>query len=707
MKRKDKCFSQRGSTLIMLMIFMAIISMLGTALLGLTFTNFKMKMIQGKVKTTFYSAESALEEAYALILKKVEDAVEDANDKVDDNINNNIDADYYRYDVSTDGSIIWTASGAYVDQDRLMEKIDQWFTSEYEDYIENSSDLVNHLENVTGSYIMYNNYINTTDTALSISVSPSSISFITDGSDRFCKLNVESEYTDADGINEVISRDYSIKLANYDSESSGCINPYIIKKDTDYYYTLDILDVKNITSNAITCYGDIVKEDSSTVEIVDGNVFTSSGSIEISGGDLNIYSTTNSVIEVISGEDIIVSGNYADLNINSDVFCENLLIDKSAQYSSIEIGESGSDPNKKYIVLTKDDLELNGIESSIDIYGSYYGFNYAGYVSDPTNKDRSSIIFNSEDISASANNSRLFISGEASSHDSNYINRNGVLIMGTSYLKFENSNNYQTGECVSLDGNYLAYMQGITDELITSYPTTYSSFDFITCTASGMSFNMVDEMNNSGTSLTGIEKGKLFKDISKISPEPFSINTGNGNIDIRNVIHSNGVYPTTFGDMEVTEDSNKKSFADDLYDIYEHKFYNTVIDYKSANNIVLKHDNGRFCYLNNVNTDSLDIIGPGGSGTGATDTINLSSITEQGIIITRGDVYFTGEVKMEGIVASEGNIYFKDSEDKIIKLNPDVEIIKTSESVISTSGSAINSYYKYSNLVDVSNWKNK
>ncbi|AOT68170.1 hypothetical protein [Geosporobacter ferrireducens] len=64
--------SNQGSVLAVVLIFFAILSTLGAALLDLSTINYKMKLVSQHHKHAFYLAEAAIEEAYALIANEIE-----------------------------------------------------------------------------------------------------------------------------------------------------------------------------------------------------------------------------------------------------------------------------------------------------------------------------------------------------------------------------------------------------------------------------------------------------------------------------------------------------------------------------------------------------------------------------------------------------------------------------------------------------------
>jgi hypothetical protein len=74
--------SNKGSTLILIIICIAFVSILGTLLLSLTISNLQMKSIDHKSKSNFYNAESALDEIKAGLGEKTAYALETAYKKI-------------------------------------------------------------------------------------------------------------------------------------------------------------------------------------------------------------------------------------------------------------------------------------------------------------------------------------------------------------------------------------------------------------------------------------------------------------------------------------------------------------------------------------------------------------------------------------------------------------------------------------------------
>lgn len=75
--------STKGSAMFLVLIAISLISLVGTTVLSLSVTNFKMKTIDRRVKTAFYLAEAGVEEVYSVIIKEIQKAVDIGNMEVE------------------------------------------------------------------------------------------------------------------------------------------------------------------------------------------------------------------------------------------------------------------------------------------------------------------------------------------------------------------------------------------------------------------------------------------------------------------------------------------------------------------------------------------------------------------------------------------------------------------------------------------------
>lgn len=78
--KKSKSNS-KGSTLVILLITTSVIILIGTAVLYLATTNYKMKKLNSDVKRAFYLAEAGIDEAYIIIKEFINDALNYAEEK--------------------------------------------------------------------------------------------------------------------------------------------------------------------------------------------------------------------------------------------------------------------------------------------------------------------------------------------------------------------------------------------------------------------------------------------------------------------------------------------------------------------------------------------------------------------------------------------------------------------------------------------------
>ena len=89
-KLKTLCFrkiNNEGSTIITVLVAMALVSVLGVILLFTSYTGFQMKVTERQSKRNFYEAETAMNEIRAGIQLAVSDAIASANTKVLQNYN--------------------------------------------------------------------------------------------------------------------------------------------------------------------------------------------------------------------------------------------------------------------------------------------------------------------------------------------------------------------------------------------------------------------------------------------------------------------------------------------------------------------------------------------------------------------------------------------------------------------------------------------
>lgn len=67
--------SNKGSTLVMVLVILSVLGLLGASILSLGITHYKIKIIDQRAKKAFYLAESGIDEAAAVILLEIQEAL--------------------------------------------------------------------------------------------------------------------------------------------------------------------------------------------------------------------------------------------------------------------------------------------------------------------------------------------------------------------------------------------------------------------------------------------------------------------------------------------------------------------------------------------------------------------------------------------------------------------------------------------------------
>lgn len=208
--------TEQGSTYIMILISLAVLSILGTAVISYGVVNFKMKNVEKNIKTAFYLAESGIEEGYTVMCSEIKEAIAEANTKVQNDIPDFIDRQREReaadpYDDDSE-YIRGTDGTGSVNKDKVEEKMQEIFEDEFTDYIDTNVD--NVLRNHT-----YTAVDDTIDTN-SATVTVKSVDKFNNGSIYEIKLSSSFDYKD---INRKIEHIFKIGIpifsGNYTSSN--------------------------------------------------------------------------------------------------------------------------------------------------------------------------------------------------------------------------------------------------------------------------------------------------------------------------------------------------------------------------------------------------------------------------------------------------------------------------------------------------------
>lgn len=672
---------KRGATLAYVIVVLAIVATIGTAIVSLSLVNYKTTILETKRTENLYMSESGLDEVEAYIENITQDAVKKGNDAVENNT-----------------ELLGLTGNA------LDEKENEVFKPVYEKYVEEKlkdilkyegdSILINNdilkseddktQSNYTISLIQLNGE-NLKDSKKNKSGIDNNLKF-EDVKDKgkFLSLRFESKFKVKDRSYKDVSLTLNIKVPDFNGvyyeETMPVYNAMAKGLIVGRNVNLDTNSVLNVDGGVVAA-ANLNSEDSFKAYIPPKDQgYNSDDKNYITGINIGNGSTMNSYNgDLISKQSIILNGSNANLNVgktednlnsNYGVYTGNLgiysLINEIQAKDGKVFGKdviNNSNIFSNYPVYTHNDLILNGEGSKIILNDGYYGINDITNIDTLTGRRESSsaIIINSKHIGESSKDSQIKIGEKA-------------VIMGTAYINTEDAG-YQTGESVSTKRNYIAY--------------TYDD-------GTGVTFKYYNPLqlveSRNGNELTLDEKVEYFK---KMAQEHDSINKNGVSLpdDTTSVgaVYSDGKIMVNTNDV-----LNKSQEINDMKD----KFNNSVNEIKplvEEININKKEavrkfdDNGNLIYIDMSGSryvDKLDIVGAeyidnkiekfdGGY------KVYLKNKKCNGIIITNRNINICDNVDFEGTIITTGNItiesgrkanikYDKNITNNIISENPGV-----------------------------------
>ena len=398
--------------MLMLVIAVAVISMLGTSILAVTLMNYKIKLANTEMKEAFYLSESGLDNAYANAYELIVDAVEEADKEAQDFIES------FTPEKMLD--LIELGDTAYL----LPKTLDEDIVYSYDEN-EIQKDAKIKFETVYKNFILAEEDYHDKDNIADILRNASDVDLIVDVinepllfSGNSMIVEIESEYTSDKGIRKTTSVSLLVDVPKYNESYT------VVTKKVDVNpFWLKALAARNLNIESSSIFkGDVYVEENLNVNssginpkfhnvlAVRGYTSTADERDENKGIRLNAFSTTNV----------------------SDVYAKNILLTVSG--AKLRADTAGS---KLYV---RDDLEIKSSNHIVYINGSYWGFSDGS-------------IYGTADSSSGINiNETTGLS---------FTITENLYLNGTSYIDVVNSSGkkYQTGESLSVKGNYRAYLQ--------------------------------------------------------------------------------------------------------------------------------------------------------------------------------------------------------------------------------------------------------
>lgn len=627
----NKLKDNKGSTLVMLVMAVAIISLLGTSILGVTMMNYKIKKTNSEIKYSFYMSESGLDrayaEAYSVILKAVDEANKASQEKI-----NEFDIDKLTelsLDPAGNAYIIEDSDGDGVyeyKQDAIKALAKEAFETRYIEIVK--TDIIDELMGASGD----GNLVDTETEGLKLDVTKKV--FDAFDVDTPMELSINSEYTKKkENITKATEVDLIIEVPDYNES-----------------YTVETvnLGLNPFWTKVMTAENLNINKQGETV--FNGEVFVNS--------NLNLRGNGRvSFLRDLAAKNNIYIFDNKEL-VTGNVYTRNILL--NGENATLTATTQNDDTVEYEGVVVADDLEMNAAGQSVTINGSYYGFGYGGAGRD--NTLNSSIIVNSGNI------------------DGLTVNNGNLYLLGTSYIR--GISPYATGESLSVRGNYVAYSAPLKYNE-SGVPGKYDEDNVL--------FNYEDYLpyfpqlvewfpgeNGTNTEIQPYEKAEYIKKYQELGGSSLQLLGGKIKINDSNVVtlgsYINGQYIETSnapleGWPELKENIGETfetkvnrlgyDYSEDGSDIYstDEIFDNIPLNFNKE----IKNGN-ELLYVNKV--ERYD---------GDNKKYLLTSDIKSGLIITNEDIDISGTVDFTGVIICKGDInILDDGESKTFNYNKGV-----------------------------------
>lgn len=712
---------KRASTLVTLIIVIMVLSTVAVALISLTFSGYRARIGETNRLENLYGAESGLDLSYNIIANSIEKAIDEGEKAVKASGETNYDKcnDVFKMNVS--------------DYLRLnLEKNIKnktWF-----DIKNDNNESIKFDDNIKGNF------------EVKPDVKAVNRSRVKSGSIEYYKqfdikltstFQCNNKNGEGNKTPRVIEARYTINVPDY----LNIKYQTIYNKNYKSYKQVIAVDGDIDLSGSVKINGDIYAKGSSS------NEYT--GITNKYNGGINL----SPLAEVSVNEGNIITPRTIQINSNAKLIAEDIYggnVNFGKKYSNDNVAKKGK--LRANSLCLRNDLAINSVGAKVDV-NNFYGINdfYSlSKVNNDSNKE-TVVTRGNEDLSSSIiineNEANINISDEA-------------YIWGTAFV-----NSYETGESVSVKGNYKAYsyplpitsgdakfkyqdsmqlLYKIGDREVTvfdkadyikEYDDASKESDFSIDKPGTISLPMKNtysiasyitkSTDGEGQLIEGTELETLIskqKDVTKKQEEYTEKVFGMGSYnwsksDDKAEVFANG---------EIKKSVSKGSTTDGLVD------FSKITSEVNKKSLAIKDKNGlgkeMWLTLNRNEKKDVVIVGDGIDDSKYEDSkkyIKISGNEINGLIVTAGDVIVTGEVNFTGTILAKGNLDIENDEkekiftsggtyvDKILeyeKISKDIieipDTIIEPESIVSDRVDA-NKPYKIKDAIVKKLWKVK
>lgn len=440
----------RGSAIVIVIISMALIGILASTILWASYLNYRIKINDLKVKNSFYSAETVVEQIVAGVKK---DVVSDAVNKAYQEVVSNWDA------LGTDSNRESFFVMAYIEQVEKNLGVGEAGipTGEYD-----RTKLADFVDTEFWTEGNPNGYIvgTTWNERAPIFRTYEENRAAPNGNGSMTIKNICVEFYDGNGLLSIINTDIAIDVPKLQFTQAGTIDrlyPYVLVGD-DGIVTADF---KTIGIDG-SIYGGVDEHDKGGIQIgQDSHVTVENAAYVISGGDIVIGN-----MDPVAHHTDIIKQNAGlvvrDLSSNGVGYRTNVYA-KGLAVNGSHLAISGK-------VFVENDLVLSGMGSSVSLAGQYFGYgDWTGTTLLGSEKDENGNDVLDGDgnvvqvnVNPAAKSSAIVINGKDSTVDLTELNT--LQLAGRAYVSLSDDETESdlphvlTGESISVKSNQIAYL---------------------------------------------------------------------------------------------------------------------------------------------------------------------------------------------------------------------------------------------------------
>lgn len=447
-KAKGLKLNNNGSTLVMAILAIAFVSLLASVLMAASVSNMIMKRIDDKSKSTFYTAESVLDEIKVGVGTDSMTSMAEAYEIVLSNLIITDDAYEIDYMMDNDTANAMLQNLFMDNMVSLVTNSTVSFTDVTDKKVETSSVTLENAKNYLSKYI------SKTELRYATIKSIESVTIIKDYN------GIKNKMT----LNNVV--------LNYKTQSGT--DTYFADVTVDIDVAYPNMTVDFTASNRLTEFKEfaLIADNEVRVNATTDNITATVNAGIYAGTNINVESSTSAIAHlavgantlsgmssnIVARKDIIITGsqrsvdtpgNVAKFDVNkSDLWCDNLTFgyvpggDAFNDIVSAGVEVTINSDSNTYI---RDDMNVNGENSIVTVGGNYYGYSYQGV---STDHSKSSAII------VDGAGSRLNLGTDA-------IPLSKFILGGHSYIVYGSGSgvaDYMTGESLSFTGNQELYL---------------------------------------------------------------------------------------------------------------------------------------------------------------------------------------------------------------------------------------------------------